>query len=444
MTDLALSGHLDRWQASTQPQFAKNIPNDQGDSMLPEKVFLGCLMQDHQLINDTIIRPGHLRTARHRLLYAKMLELHKENRPFDLIALSMLPGLEMFGGISYLNELCAFGDMEKFDEAEELILDAWKEQQKNALLAKAHSENWEIDRIIGELENIEEQKINDLSRISEALAAVYEAPWEEKFQIMGAPTGIQALDEITGGFQDGEVTIVAARPSMGKTDMMLHFAKETGWAGRLPLIFSLEMPEKQITARLIASTGNINRLKMRNPYKLLKPEQKEKWASIIAKVSQTNIAIFDQSGQSIPEMRAKIRKMMREYPDKRPVAFIDYLTLIRPANPHYGNTHQQVSEISQGLKKLAKDFQIPVICLAQLNRSVESRSNKRPVMSDIRESGSIEQDADVIIFLYREKYYERDIQDPSLELIIAKNRNGPIGTITVKYNEYTGKIEPYR
>ena len=207
-------------------------------------------------------------------------------------------------------------------------------------------------------------------------------------------------------------------------------------------IFSLEMPEKQITARLIASTGNINRLKLRNPYKYLKPEQKDKWAQIIAEVGQTNIVIFDRSGQSIPEMRTKIRKMKREFPDQKPIVFIDYLTLIRPVNPYNGNTHQQVTEISQGLKRMAKDLQIPVICLAQLNRSVETRSNKRPLMSDIRESGSVEQDADVIIFLYREKYYERDNADPTLELIVAKNRNGPVGTITVKYNVHTGKIEP--
>lgn len=249
------------------------------------------------------------------------------------------------------------------------------------------------------------------------------------------------MDDITGGFQEGEVTILAARPSMGKTDVMLHFAKETGWAGYLPILFSLEMPEKLIISRLVASTGNINRVKMRNPYKFLKPKQKEKWTTIIANLDETNMIIFDESGQTIPEMRAQIRKLMYEYPDRKPVVFIDYLTLIRPINPYFGNTHQQVSEISQGLKKMAKDFHIPVICLAQLNRSVETRSNKRPLMSDIRESGSIEQDADVIIFLYREKYYDREITDNSLELIIAKNRNGPVGTVIVKYNEHTGKIE---
>jgi len=401
-------------------------------------------MQDHHLIDDTVIRPEHLQIAHHRLLLIKMMELKKANKSCDIIALSMLPEIESFGGITYLNELHAFADFEKFDEVEELILDAWKEKKKNEILKKASLEQWEIGRIIGELENIEQLKVNDITPISKALTDIFEAPWIEKNQESGAPTGIKDLDDITGGFQEGEVTIVAARPSMGKTDVMLHFAKVTGWAGFLPIIFSLEMPEKQIIARLIASTGNINRLKLRNPYKYLKPEQKDKWAQIIAEVGQTNIVIFDRSGQSIPEMRTRIRKMKRDFPQQKPIVFIDYLTLIRPANPYNGNTHQQVTEISQGLKRMAKDLQIPVICLAQLNRSVESRSNKRPLMSDIRESGSVEQDADVIIFLYREKYYERDFTDPTLELIVAKNRNGPVGTITVKYNIHTGKIEPYR
>ncbi|WP_269920395.1 replicative DNA helicase [Caldifermentibacillus hisashii] len=409
--------------------------------MMHEKVFLGCLMQENPLINDTVIRPDHLQDLRHKQLYSKMVELHSAGKYFNLISLSMLPDLEIYGGISYLNELNAFCDLEKFDEVEELILDAWKEQQTQMILTKATFEKWESARVIDELEKIENLKLKNGTTISEGLAAIYEAPWEEKEDTTGITTGIQALDDITGGFQEGEVTILAARPSMGKTDVMLHFAKETGWAGYLPILFSLEMPEKLIISRLVASTGNINRVKMRNPYKFLKPKQKEKWTTIIANLDETNMIIFDESGQTIPEMRAQIRKLMYEYPDRKPVVFIDYLTLIRPINPYFGNTHQQVSEISQGLKKMAKDFHIPVICLAQLNRSVETRSNKRPLMSDIRESGSIEQDADVIIFLYREKYYDREITDNSLELIIAKNRNGPVGTVIVKYNEHTGKIE---
>ncbi len=246
---------------------------------------------------------------------------------------------------------------------------------------------------------------------------------------------------MTGGFQDGEVTILAARPSMGKTDVMLHFAKMTGWAGFLPLVFSLEMPEKLITSRLIASTGGFNRAKMRDPKRMLTQNQKNKWSDVIGDLSETNIQIFDGAGQTIAEMRAKTRKLMHQFPDKKPILFIDYLTLIHSNQFYSGNSHLQVTEISKSLKTMAKDFDCPVICLAQLNRSVESRANKRPMMSDIRESGSVEQDADVILFLYREAYYDKESKDRSLEIIVSKNRNGPVGTIGVNYNKHTGRIE---
>ena len=246
---------------------------------------------------------------------------------------------------------------------------------------------------------------------------------------------------MTGGFQDGEVTILAARPSMGKSDVMLHFAKAAGWAGYLPIVFSLEMPEKLITSRLIASTGGYNRLKMRDPGKMLSQSQKDRWADVIGYLNQTNIQIFDGAGQTISEMRAKTRKMMHQFPNMKPVIFIDYLTLIRSAETYGGNSHLQVTEISRNLKTMAKDFECPVVCLAQLNRSVETRAEKRPMMSDIRESGSVEQDADVILFLYREKYYDKETENPYLEIIVSKNRNGPVGAIQVKYNEFTGLIE---
>ncbi|MCH1627122.1 DnaB-like helicase C-terminal domain-containing protein [Fredinandcohnia sp. SECRCQ15] len=228
---------------------------------------------------------------------------------------------------------------------------------------------------------------------------------------------------------------------MGKTDVMLHFAKVAGWAGYLPIIFSLEMPEHLITSRLIASTGGFNRTKMRDPNKMLSQKQKTKWPDVIGNLNETTIQIFDGAGQSIPEIRAKARKMVNQFPNRKPIIFIDYLTLIRSSDFYGGSSHLQVSEISRNLKTMAKDFACPVICLAQLNRSVESRANKRSMMSDIRESGSIEQDADLILFLYREKYYDKNLDDSTLEIILSKNRNGPVGTIPVKYNEYTGELE---
>ncbi|QNF29997.1 replicative DNA helicase [Metabacillus elymi] len=408
---------------------------------IAEKAFLGSLMKAEYLLKDTVIQPEQLERIQHRELMRRMLELKEAGKNVDLITMTTLPDLKSFGGMSYLSELLAFADVEKFEGIEKIILDLWKEREKRNILTIAANNDWEIAKVVAELDKINQTKMDDHTSLQQALTDIYEAPWEDQIMVTSATTGIKQLDEVTGGFQDGEVTIVAARPSMGKTDVMLHFAKMSGWTGFLPLVFSLEMPEKSLTTRLIASTGGFNRTKMRDPKRMLNERQKNKWSDVIGELNETHMQIFDGAGQTIAEMRAKTRKLMNQFPNKKPIILIDYLTLIHSSESYGGNAHLQVTEISKSIKTMAKDFNCPVICLAQLNRSVESRANKRPMMSDIRESGSVEQDADVILFLYREAYYDKETQNHSLEIIVSKNRNGPVGTIAVDYNEYTGKIE---
>ncbi|MEY2195782.1 replicative DNA helicase [Neobacillus sp. BF23-41] len=406
-----------------------------------EKAFLGSLMKAEYLLQDTIIQPEQLESTRHKEIMRRMVELKRTGKNVDLITWTTLSDLDSLGGMSYLSELLSYADLEKFDGTEKLILDLWKEREKRNILTLAAMNDWEIAKVIAELDKINQMKMEDHTSLQQALVDIYEAPWEDRISQKSATTGINKLDEVTGGFQGGEVTILAARPSMGKTDVMLHFAKMSGWAGFLPLVFSLEMPEKLITSRLMASTGGINRAKMRDPKRMLTENQKNKWSDVIGDLTETHMQIFDGAGQTIAEMRAKTRKMINQFPYKKPILFIDYLTLIHSGQFYGGNSHLQVTEISKSLKTLAKDFDCPVICLAQLNRSVESRANKRPMMSDIRESGSVEQDADVILFLYREAYYDKETDNHSLEIIVSKNRNGPVGSIAVNYNEHTGRIE---
>ncbi|MFS0776671.1 DnaB-like helicase C-terminal domain-containing protein [Neobacillus sp. 3P2-tot-E-2] len=407
---------------------------------IAEKAFLGSLMKAEYLLKDTVIHPEQLESLLHRTIMRKIIELNQAGKGIDLISLTTLPDLDTFGGMSYFSELLSYADVEKFDATEKLILDLWKEREKRSILRLATLSDWEIAKVITELDKINQLKMEDHTSLQQALSNIYEAPWEDQLASKSVTTGIGELDEMIGGFQGGEVTILAARPSMGKTDVMLHFAKTAGWAGYLPLVFSLEMPEKLITSRLMASTGGFNRAKMRDPKRMLNQSQKDKWSDVIGNLGQTNMQIFDGAGQTIAEMRAKTRKLMHQFPYKKPILFIDYLTLITSSQVYGGNSHQQVTEISKSLKTMAKDFDCPVICLAQLNRSVESRADKRPMMSDIRESGSVEQDADVILFLYRDRYYNKESQNNSLEIIVSKNRNGQVGTVEVNYSEKTGAI----
>jgi len=408
--------------------------------MTAEKSFLGTIIKANYLISDTVIRAEHFEGTRHQELFKVMVDMIQKGKTVDLISLTTLVNLESFGGISYINELLSFANEEKFEEIEDLILESWKEREKRNILVNASSEDWEINKVIGALDKINESKVDDHTSIEDALTKMYEAPWQEKAINKGIPTGLKVLNAMTNGFQNDELTIIAARPSMGKTDVVIHFAKEAGWQGYLPIFFSLEMPEQRITDRLIASTGRFNRMKMRNPFKDLTDSQKTAWSAVIGRVSDTKIQIFDSPGQSVGEIRAKTRKMIQQFPNRKPIIFIDYLTLIRPDNFYGGNETSQVSEISRNLKAIAKHFHCPVVVLSQLSRSVETRQDKRPMMSDIRQSGSIEQDADLIMFLYREKYYNPDSDDNSLEIIVRKNRNGPVGTVYTRYNEHTGEI----
>ncbi|MFL6560513.1 MAG: replicative DNA helicase, partial [Bacillus sp. (in: firmicutes)] len=342
---------------------------------MAEKAFLGSLMKAEYLLQDTIIQPEQLESTRHKEIMRRMVELKRTGKNFDLITWTTLPDLDSLGGMSYLSELLSYADLEKFDVTEKLILDLWKEREKRNILTLAAMNDWEIAKVIAELDKINQMKMEDHTSLQQALVDIYEAPWEDRISQKSATTGINKLDEVTGGFQGGEVTILAARPSMGKTDVMLHFAKMSGWAGFLPLVFSLEMPEKLITSRLMASTGGFNRAKMRDPKRMLTENQKNKWSDVIGDLTETHMQIFDGAGQTIAEMRTKTRKMINQFPYKKPILFIDYLTLIHSGQFYGGNSHLQVTEISKSLKTMAKDFDCPVICLAQLNRSVESRAN---------------------------------------------------------------------
>ena len=408
---------------------------------LAEKAYMGTILKENYLINETVIKPEHLTDSRHQKLFEEIKRLTTEGKKADLVTLAMSKNIQDFGGMSYINELLSYADPVKFDSYENLVLETWREQEKDRVLTTAKLQEWSIEKVIGELERINTiRKADDHKKIKNLLLEVYETPWQKTYEQRGATTGIKLLNDAINGLQDSEFIIIAARPSMGKTDFMLHLVKNVGWQGYIPIVFSLEMPAEKLRDRMIASTGRYNRNKMRNPYRYLTPKQKETWVQTLTMVNKTNVHIFDQSGQSIPEMRAKIRKIINQEPNKKPVIFIDYLTLIKPQKFYNGNAHLQVTEISRDLKNLAKDFNCPVVCLAQLNRGVENRTDKRPLMSDIRESGSVEQDADVIMFLYREKYYDKESNDDTLEIIVAKARNGTTLTVNVRYNEATGEI----
>ncbi|MEK9198819.1 replicative DNA helicase [Ureibacillus sp. FSL E2-3493] len=408
--------------------------------MLNEEVILGTILKAPHLLMDTDLKTDYFQQTEHKNLLNAMKKLSREGQAIDLVALITKFPPERFGGVGKLNQMLNMANETKFDDYVNLLIDQWREREKLNILEIAKIDNWNLERITNELNSLVSNNTNDHSTIKELVTAVAEDPWTPKEKETGINTGLGTLQTVTNGWQNGDLIIAAGRPSMGKTDAMLHFAKMAGWNGAIPVIFSLEMKDEKLRDRLIASTGNYNRNKMKNLYERLTDKQKETWMTTLGKVSETNIEIFDKSGQTLSEIRMKVRKVKNQNPGKQLIVLIDYLTLIKPTDDHRGNMHLAVSDISKGLKAIAKDFDCPVICLAQLSRSVEQRKDKRPMLSDLRESGSIEEDADVVVFFYRDAYYTKKTDDDSMEMIIAKNREGEVGTIYAKYNKYTGAI----
>lgn len=252
-----------------------------------------------------------------------------------------------------------------------------------------------------------------------------------KGDITGVPTGFRDLDRITAGFQRNDLIIVAARPSVGKTAFALNVAQNVATkTDENVAIFSLEMGAEQLVMRMLCAEGNIDAQVLRTG--ALTNEDWKKLTMAMGSLSNAGIFIDDTPGIRVTEIRAKCRRLKQEY--GLGMILIDYLQLIQGSGGKGENRQQEVSEISRSLKALARELQVPVIALSQLSRGVEQRQDKRPMMSDLRESGSIEQDADIVSFLYREDYYDKETENQNMiEIIIAKQRNGPTGTVTLAF-----------
>ena len=407
---------------------------------LAEKSLLGTMLAENYLIADGGFEAEHFTSQVHRNIFTSMQSLVATGKPVDYITLLTVREPMEVGGANYLVDLNNFASPVKFDDYREIVVAHWRERKKAYILQQAQQEAWTIDNIQKTLDDIQGSSTEPNTSIMADLVALGDVPYKPGIVSKGVTTGLADMDKMLNGFQRKELTIIAARPSMGKTDTLDHLAMAAGWAGYLPIIFSLEMSRETLLTRLIAAAGNFNRLKMRDPYEHFSDDQKEKWLPTLNHLSQTKIEIDDRAGLTVAQMRARARNIIKANPERQPIIYIDYLQIIRGANPKDNQT-QIIGQISWDLKQMAKEFNCPVVCLSQLNRGVEGRQDKRPMMSDLRDSGNIEQDADVIMLLYRDDYYDKESESKNmLEFIIAKHRNGPTGTVQAVYVKETGRL----
>lgn len=428
---------------------AAKIPPQNLDA---ETSLLGAILISEDTITEVsdIVAADDFYDKRHRIIYAAMIRLYEKHRPIDLLTLSeglqARSELEQVGGSTYLTELTnavpsaahasQYAEIiqqkatrrrliKAAEEIAELGFDENEETQE--LLERAETELFAVSD-----KNVKQNLVSIEQVLNESFDRLDELA-KDKTKMRGVPSGYRDVDAKLAGFQRSDLIILAARPSMGKTTLALNFAHNIATQQKQSvLVFSLEMSKEQLVDRMLAEEAGIDAWNIRTGN--LTDDDFERLGTAMGVLSEAPIYIDDTPGISVLEMRTKARREAHQHP--LGLIIVDYLQLMSGGGKGGGdNRVQEISEISRGLKMIARELNVPVIALSQLSRSVESRTDKRPQLSDLRESGSIEQDADVVMFVYREDYYNPDTDRKHItDLLIRKHRNGAIGTVELYFH----------
>lgn len=418
-------------------------------SLAAEQAVIAGMMLSSEAVVEAldILTPNDFYANQHKWLYITMVQLHKKGLPIDIVTVTaevagIAPnGIDSVGGTEYVAQLVSSIPTTLYTKhyANIVLKKAMLRNMIDAcrgIMEECYTEENEVDEILHEAEKrilrlSQSRKARNFTHISEPAATVYQRIADRTNGVaedQGMMTGFTEIDKITTGLQKSDLIIVAARPSVGKTAFALNLAQNAAVRSNAPVaIFSLEMSKEQLVQRMMAAETNVSGLKLRTGALDDMDWLNMSWG--MSRLINSPVYIDDTPGVNIFEMRSKLRRMKVE--TGLGMVVIDYLQLIQGRKTE--NRLQEVSEISRMLKQIARELEVPVVALSQLSRSVEQRADKRPILSDLRESGAIEQDADIISFLYRDDYYDRESQSDEIEVIIAKQRNGPLGTVKLKF-----------
>ncbi len=417
-----------------------------------EKSLLGAVLIDEEKLADisehvTVI---DFYDKRHSIIYGAMMRLYEKHKPVDLLTLTdelkRKKELDTVGGSAYLTELTNYVPTAAHADAyAELV--AQKAVRRRLIKASGeiselgYNEETSTEELLekaeAELFSVSDQSLKqDLVSIESILTESFDRMEElhrNKGALRGIRTGYRDLDNMTAGLQRSDLVILAARPAMGKTTLVTNLAYNVATIAKQPvLFFSLEMSKEQLVDRMLADASGVDAWNIRTGN--LSDDDFSKLSEAMGELAEAPIFIDDTPGLSVLEMRTKARRATHEHP--LGLIVVDYLQLMQSSNSsHQSNRVQEVSEISRGLKLIARELNVPVVALSQLSRSVESRSPQIPQLADLRESGSIEQDADIVMFIYREAYYNPETERENItDLIIAKHRNGPTGKVELYFH----------
>jgi replicative DNA helicase len=420
-----------------------------------ERSVLGSIILDNALVNEAVefVSAEDFYLNGHRLIFEQMVQLFESSRAIDFVTLTNelrnIGQLDSIGGGAYISSLVdgvpRISNLEYYarivrekatlrnliKKSSEIINTCYDQQEDvETILESAEKSIFELagTRIRTGFQSATEIVTRSLKRIQKAAA--------QREMITGIPMGFKELDELTSGLQDSDLVIVAARPSMGKTAFSLNIGTHAAMLGKTVGVFSLEMANEQLMLRMICSEARIDAHKLRTGY--LGKDEWRRITEVVGKLAEVKVFIDDTPGLSLLEMRAKARRLQVEH--GLDLLIVDYLQLMSGGKGRFESRQQEISTISRGLKGLAKELNIPLVALSQLSRAPEQRTGQhRPQLSDLRESGSIEQDADLVLFIYREEIYRQTEENKGIaEIIIGKQRNGPIGSVSLAFlKEFT-------
>jgi len=424
-----------------------------------EQSILGGILLDNQYLNAVleVLDGGDFYSESHRRIFAAILELDNKGEPSDLITLSNAlkekKQLDHVGGVAYLASL-----VDNVPSAANIAYYAKIVKEKAILrrligtatdiLSKSYDTGADVNNVLDESEHaifeISEKKIKpaffSIKDLIKDSFKTIESLYERKEFVTGVPTGFEKIDDMTSGLQNSDLIIIAGRPSMGKTALALDIARHAALEVGIPVaLFSLEMAKEQLAIRLLSSEARVDSQRIRRGF--LGETDWPKLTTAAGRLSEAPIFIDDTPSIMVLEMKAKARRLTAEV--GLGLIILDYLQLMR-SGVNKDSREQEISEISRSLKALAKELRVPVVALSQLNRRVEDRTNRRPQMADLRESGAIEQDADLIAFIYRDEVYNRSEDNPEkgiAEIIIGKQRNGPTGVVKLAFLEKYTRFE---
>ncbi|MBQ6313340.1 replicative DNA helicase [Candidatus Saccharibacteria bacterium] len=422
--------------------------------IVAEKSLLGAIMLSNDTLPDilTILRPQDFYEERHQTIFQTITELYDQHKPIDLLTLTAelrsKKKLKEIGGASYLTELSNFVPAASHAKAYADIIEKASVRRRlikagTEIANKAYEDDANADDLVGKAEKqlfeVSDKIIkSDYVAMDELLADAFDRLEElhkNKGALRGLKTGFRDLDKKTAGFQKGDLVIIGARPAMGKTTFAQNLAYNIANINKKGvLFFSMEMAANEIVDRMISDVSGVDNWKMRTGN--LSDDEFARIGDALGEMDEIPIYIDDTSSMTIVELRNKARRAVHDHDIG--IVIVDYLQLISGSDRYAGNRVQEVTEISRGLKILARELKIPVIALAQLSRNVTGREDPRPVLSDLRESGSIEQDADLVMFLHRPDYYKQNDDNYEethiTELLVAKHRHGAVGKIELYFH----------